>query len=88
MNVHVSAAAFSDDDALVEQLILGRSLIDNSACDEMLKRSKQDWFCEGFHQRLYAAIEKLRSEGERVTIQTVKLKAANDPAWRELGGLG
>jgi replicative DNA helicase len=71
-----------------EAALLGAMMTVAEIIDPVADRLTADDFSEALHGRIYAAILKLHAEGKLATVITLKPYFDEDPAIKEVGGVG
>ncbi|TWD09799.1 MULTISPECIES: replicative DNA helicase [unclassified Sphingobium] len=71
-----------------EAAIIGALLIDNRSIDRTADRLSPDDFSEALHGRIYSAIVREASLGRAANPVTLRPYLTDDPALKELGGVG
>lgn len=71
-----------------EAALIGAMLMDNRWIDRAADRLQPDDFFEALHGRLFSALVKEAATGRTVTAVTIKPYFEDDPALKELGGMG
>src|SRR5690349_9501816 len=86
MLMHSSAQLIGNVEA--EACLLGAMMHANNLIDSIADKLKPDDFLEPLHGRIFEAIVKEHGKSHTVTPVTIKPYFEDDPAIKELGGVG
>lgn len=71
-----------------EAALLGALMVDNRLFSDVVERVSTEDFFEPLHQRIFETISEEIARGKRANPVTIKIYFENDPAMKEVGGVG